>query len=364
VMPYYEGATLAQRLARPNERPDEAWLRALLDPLLDALAQMHAAHCYHRDIAPDNILLLPCGRPLLLDFGAARHVIVDMSQALTVILKTGYAPVEQYGEVPDMAQGPWTDLYALGSVVEFAIMGRTPPQAVTRFLADKREPLAVAAAGRYSDAFLRAIDRALAVLPQDRPQSVQDMHALLAVAPKAMAAAHDPEVTVAMRAPLARPSAPPTRRRGIATAAAIAIAALTGLGVWFTRSPAPVAGMASPPAADVAAPKAPQAVPAEPAAQAPAAPPPPPPVEEPVPVPQLALPGPPDPAPAVTAPKTDAARLRKQAPVQATGPPPVARADAGTKVPSARCADIIQRVSLGEPLGDAEKSILQRECRP
>jgi serine/threonine protein kinase len=430
VMPYYEGTTLARRLAQPGGPPGEAWLRALLDPLLDALAQMHAAHCYHRDIAPDNILLLPGGMPLLLDFGAARHVIVDMSQAPTVILKPGYAPVEQYGDVADMTQGPWTDLYALGSVVEFAVMGRTPPQSLTRFLADKREPLAVTAAGRYSDAFLRAIDRALAVLPKDRPQNVAEMRALLAAAPMASVAAHDPDVTVAMPAPSAWPSprptrtpvgseqpatAPPTRWRGIGTAAAIAIVVLIGLGLWFTRSPPPVAGTASPPApgtaspsaADVSAPPAPQTRTVEPAAQAPApspaplpgplspplpAPPPgphppplpaplpapptatlpappPPSVAAPAPAPQVALPSrpglAPTPAPVTALPKPEAARPRKQGTAQATGPPPpAARATARTKVSSARCADIIQRVSLGEPLSDAEKSILQRECGP
>ena len=96
---------------------------------------MHAAHCYHRDIAPDNILLT-AGGPLLLDFGAARRVIGDMTQALTVILKPGYAPVEQYAEVPAMTQGAWTDLYALACVVYYAITGRTPPSSVERLMDD------------------------------------------------------------------------------------------------------------------------------------------------------------------------------------------------------------------------------------
>ena len=67
---------------------------------------IHAEQCYHRDIAPDNIMLLAgSNRALLLDFGAARRVIGDMTQALTVILKPGYAPVEQYAEMPGMKQG-------------------------------------------------------------------------------------------------------------------------------------------------------------------------------------------------------------------------------------------------------------------
>ncbi|WP_118178768.1 protein kinase domain-containing protein [Paraburkholderia phosphatilytica] len=176
VMPYYEGVTLRDTLRQQREAPDEAWLRGLLGPLVDALAVLHAAQCYHRDIAPDNIMLLKgSGRPLLLDFGAARRVIGDMTQALTVILKPGYAPVEQYAEVASMKQGPWTDIYALAAVVYFAIQGKTPPPSVGRLLSDNYVPLATTAAGRYTERFLRAIDHALAVRPEDRPQSV---HAL------------------------------------------------------------------------------------------------------------------------------------------------------------------------------------------
>ncbi|MFO1269440.1 MAG: serine/threonine-protein kinase [Rubrivivax sp.] len=107
VMPYYQGPTLKSHvatLAAAGRRPDEGMLRGWLNPLLDALATMHAENCFHRDIAPDNILLTSNG-PLLLDFGAARRVISDMTQALTVILKPGYAPIEQYGDVATMTQG-------------------------------------------------------------------------------------------------------------------------------------------------------------------------------------------------------------------------------------------------------------------
>lgn len=185
VMPYYEGVTLKRALQDMAEPPDETWLRRLLGPLLDALEVMHAAQVYHRDIAPDNIMLLAGGRPLLLDFGAARHVISDMTQALTVILKPGYAPVEQYAEMPELKQGAWTDIYALAAVVYLAIVGRTPPPAVGRLMNDTLKPLAEQAAGRYSDGFLRAIDRALAVRPNDRPQSIAEFRDLLQLAPGA-----------------------------------------------------------------------------------------------------------------------------------------------------------------------------------
>ncbi|MEO5881828.1 MAG: serine/threonine-protein kinase, partial [Caldimonas sp.] len=105
VMPFYEGITLKDELKAMGAPPDETWLRELLEPLTEALAVIHTEQCFHRDIAPDNVILLKGSqRPLLLDFGAARRVIGDMTQALTVILKPGYAPVEQYAEVPGMKQ--------------------------------------------------------------------------------------------------------------------------------------------------------------------------------------------------------------------------------------------------------------------
>ena len=172
VMPYYKGVTLRDALRTMKRPPDEAWLRALLAPLVEALAVLHASDCFHRDIAPDNIILLEDShRPVLLDFGAARRVIGDMTQALTVILKPGYAPIEQYAEVPSLRQGPWTDHYALAALVYFAITGKTPPPSVGRMVSDTYQPLAKLVAGRYSERFLKAIDHALAVQPAQRPQT-------------------------------------------------------------------------------------------------------------------------------------------------------------------------------------------------
>jgi serine/threonine protein kinase len=179
VMPYYEGITLKEELRRAQTPPDETWLKELLAQLLDALEVLHRANAVHRDIAPDNILILPDGNPLLLDFGAARRVITDRTQTLTAILKPGYAPIEQYGESPALKQGPWTDLYALAGVFHFAITGAAPAPAVTRTITDPLVPLGKSAAGRYSARFLRALDQALAVNPAGRPQSVQEFRTLL-----------------------------------------------------------------------------------------------------------------------------------------------------------------------------------------
>ena len=179
VMPYYQGITLKESLRRRNGAPDEAWLKLVLAQLLDALHTMHGRQCYHRDISPDNVLMLSDTTPVLLDFGAARRVIGNSAQTLTVILKPGYAPIEQYAEVPNLKQGPWTDIYALASVVYFAISGHTPPPAVARVISDPLVPLSQIADGRYSEGFVRGIDLALSVKPDDRPQDIPTFRALI-----------------------------------------------------------------------------------------------------------------------------------------------------------------------------------------
>jgi serine/threonine protein kinase len=433
VMPYYEGFTLGTLLKRLGAPPDEATLKALLHPLLDALELMHSAHCYHRDIAPDNILILPDGRPMLLDFGAARRVIGDMTQALTVILKTGYAPVEQYGDIPDMSQGAWTDLYALGSVVQFAITGRTPPQALTRFMEDRREPLAQVAAGRYGDEFLRAMDCTLAVLPKNRPQSVAELRSLLGAGfltpphgpadaldrmstlPAALdapldppapdlpgrthklpqheersaptlqrwsqpspepdsqppAASEPPVPPPATPAPQARLRAEPGAYRPAVVAGAAALLALAaaaaGFAWWSPRHPGPVEPTASstPPASPVAASATPTAAAAPPTPDAPE----PPRLQAPPPtLPALAVQ---DERPATGAadapvPAAEAAppprAAAPRAPRAAAPDAPPAQRKAVRNLSSGRCADIIQRVSIGEELSDAEKTLLKQEC--
>ncbi|GAA4354253.1 hypothetical protein GCM10023165_45340 [Variovorax defluvii] len=174
AMPYYQGPTLARALAGLGRAPEEAELLGWLRPLLDALGTLHAVSCLHRDIAPDNILLTGQG-PVLLDFGAARRVIDSAGQSPTVVFKPGFTPPEQYGELADMRQGPWTDLYALAAVVYTAIAGQPPVSSVERVPDDPLRPLSELARGRYGAAFLAAIDAALAVHPKDRPQSAAEL---------------------------------------------------------------------------------------------------------------------------------------------------------------------------------------------
>ncbi|MFC0135070.1 serine/threonine-protein kinase [Massilia eurypsychrophila] len=258
VMPFYEGPTLKAWLKAQPQAPGEAWLKRLLGPLLDALALIHASHCYHRDIAPDNILLLgEQQQPVLLDFGAARRVIGDTPQALTVILKPGYAPVEQYAEEASMQQGAWTDVYALCAVLHMAIVGHAPAASVGRMMSDELVPLSTSARGRYSAAFLAAIDAGLAVRPEQRPQDVAALRARL------FALKHEDDATV-MRPPAGdarRPTpAPPAaatvpaRAGGSAVRAAAAGALLLAAGAaWYASRAAAPAALPAPAAAAAAA---------------------------------------------------------------------------------------------------------------
>jgi len=179
VMPYLRGPTLKDVRRSMSEPPTEAWLRSVIDPLLDALGMLHAEGFYHRDISPDNVLLAGPGLPVLLDFGAARHVIGDRTQPLTAVLKPNFAPIEQYAESKQLRQGPWTDLYALGALVTFLLDGSPPPASTARAIHDERPALAKRRVPNVSTRFLSAIDWALAVRPQDRPQSVAALRSAL-----------------------------------------------------------------------------------------------------------------------------------------------------------------------------------------
>ena len=182
AMQYYPGQTLKEARAEMTAPPDEAWLRAFVDPLLGALEVLHSEGVFHRDIAPDNILLLPDGRPVLLDFGSARRVIGDRTQSLTAILKPNFSPVEQYADEVGMRQGAYTDLYALGGTVCFMLTGQAPTPAVMRAVRDSSPVLAAEPADHFpgvSTEFLATIDWTLAVSPDDRPQSVEQMRGAL-----------------------------------------------------------------------------------------------------------------------------------------------------------------------------------------
>ncbi|HET9977474.1 MAG TPA: serine/threonine-protein kinase [Burkholderiaceae bacterium] len=180
AMPFYEGRTLKALRKAQAASPNEHVLTGLLEPLLAALETLHKAGVVHRDVSPDNILVVDGGTPVLLDFGAARRAIGDQTQALTAILKPNFAPVEQYGETEGLRQGPWTDLYALGATLYFLVTGTPPPPATARALGSGAESLADTRRPGLSMDFLRTIDWMMAPRPEHRPQSVAALREVLA----------------------------------------------------------------------------------------------------------------------------------------------------------------------------------------
>lgn len=182
VMPNYQGDTLKKSLKKNPHNADERWLKAILNPILSALELLHEKQIYHRDIAPDNIVIQHNGQPVLLDLGSARRVISGMQQALTVVVKPGYAPIEQYTDDTVSEQGPWTDIYAIGAVIYFVITGRAPNASVSRMMKDTLPALSREQYPNFSDEFLAAVNQALMLQPHERQQSIAELRDSLNIA--------------------------------------------------------------------------------------------------------------------------------------------------------------------------------------
>ena len=137
VMEYLDGENLKQRLEREGKIPVEEAVKLMI-PILEALTEVHAVGLLHRDISPDNIFITNTGEVKLLDFGAARFATTTHSRSLSVVVKQGFAPEEQYRSRGD--QGTWTDVYACGATLYKMITGVTPEDAMERREKDELLP--------------------------------------------------------------------------------------------------------------------------------------------------------------------------------------------------------------------------------
>ena len=171
VLHFEEGQSLKGWLKGLGRAPRQKELDGIVAPLLDALELIHKADFLHRDIAPDNIIIRKDGAPVLIDFGSARGEIASASKTVSALVKPGYSPYEQYAET-SRQQGPWTDIYALGSTLYHAITGKRPPDAPSRMVKDDYVPAGEVALSAYRPRFLKAIDKALSLPIEQRPQSI------------------------------------------------------------------------------------------------------------------------------------------------------------------------------------------------
>ena len=176
VMEYVEGIDLKRYIRMRNRTLTASEALNILKPVMEALSHVHEAGLVHRDITPDNIMILPDGSAKLLDFGAVREVLdadadKQLSQATEAILKQGFAPMEQYQNKGSL--GPWTDVYALCATMYYCITGRVPPDAPARLLDNK--PLDWNLVPGLNQQQIAALERGMAILPKQRTASVAQL---------------------------------------------------------------------------------------------------------------------------------------------------------------------------------------------
>ncbi|MDP3858835.1 MAG: SUMF1/EgtB/PvdO family nonheme iron enzyme [Stagnimonas sp.] len=174
VMDYYEGMSLGDYLTNVRTRLEPELAIPLVKPILDGLQYVHERGLVHRDLKPHNIYLAAVGRPIVLDFGAARQAAGDRVQSLSVVLTEGYAPLEQYQR--RAIQGPWTDVYGVAATLYRMIAGHAPPIALDRI---GQDPVETDGWEAVPEGLIPAMRKALAVRPSDRYQSALEFRTAL-----------------------------------------------------------------------------------------------------------------------------------------------------------------------------------------
>ena len=238
VMEYLHGCTLKQYIREPGGRLDTDHILHICLSVLDALAVVHKAGMIHRDISPENIFICEDLTVKLIDFGAAKQVYLDGEQTMSVVLKPGYAPPEQYAKKDK--QGPWTDIYALGATLYFAGTGEKPEESFGRVLEDTIKPVCEVNP-EIPRAMSQVIMRAMSVKIEDRYQTVEAMREAL-LAGEGQNAQMEPYVIPASR--ISKRDLPKKRGFLIGVAFCIVIM-LVVTGIWMSGRVAKKAGTAT-----------------------------------------------------------------------------------------------------------------------
>lgn len=188
VMEFLEGQTLGSAIEKRGPLPPDEVVN-IARRILGALSVVHGAGMLHRDIKPDNVYLDKAGRTVLIDFGSARDFAAGQTMSHTRLVTPGYAPLEQYSSSAKF--GPYTDIYALGATLYHALTGHAPTPATDRTMGTPLAPLPPGT----PPALREAIERSLAVKIDERPQSTQEVMALLSQVSVAPQAAPAPPVS-------------------------------------------------------------------------------------------------------------------------------------------------------------------------
>ncbi|MDD6856880.1 MAG: protein kinase [Lachnospiraceae bacterium] len=172
IMEYINGITLKQHLIKVGGRMSQSEVTKMMKPVLESMIKIHETGMIHRDISPDNIMITKNNQIKLTDFGAARVCNGEDNKSITVVLKRGYAPEEQY-RVKGV-QGPWTEVYALCATMYKMITGITPQEALERIIEDNVEPLSKFDKDIWPEIDY-AIMKGLSLRAQDRFQNVGEL---------------------------------------------------------------------------------------------------------------------------------------------------------------------------------------------
>ena len=173
VMPYETGQSLQEHvrgLVAKGDAIKEDFLRDVFVRLLSGLREVHTQKLLHLDIKPANIYLKRDGQPILLDFGATRLGLGEATSSLMAVHTPDFAAPEQEGS--GEAQGPWTDIYAIGATLYYCLAGKPPQAAAERMKSDQLQSAQVRWRHRYSVQLLELIDWCLTLRAEARPQSV------------------------------------------------------------------------------------------------------------------------------------------------------------------------------------------------
>ena len=181
VMEYVEGRTLEEAVKEEGPLSEEV-VRSLLLSLGEGLSEVHGAGLLHRDIKPSNVMVRGDGTPVLIDFGAARQAMGARSSDVTQFFSPGFAPCEQYvtkfrrgsSSEARLRQGPWTDIYGLGALGYWSLSGEVPEEAPARVFSDDLRPLSAVSRWPVSAEFASAVEWALSVHGEERPQSLEE----------------------------------------------------------------------------------------------------------------------------------------------------------------------------------------------
>ncbi|MCG7916374.1 MAG: serine/threonine protein kinase [Candidatus Thiodiazotropha taylori] len=172
VMDHERGKNLVSYIKKRSGSLSTRFIMTVFPPILDALSLIHSRNLLHLDIKPSNIHLRTGGNPLLLDFGAVHEVRNEGTRTGRVVT-TGFSPVEQYYQSGNV--GPWSDVYAIGASMRACLDGKAPPSAIERHAKEKLKPAARIYRRRYPAAMLEAIDWAMEIGYEKRPQNAREL---------------------------------------------------------------------------------------------------------------------------------------------------------------------------------------------